>query len=142
MKFDFTSQIKQKTNEDLTEIFINSGNYSPEFVALAEKELVFRNVNPDLFKQKQQEVKQIAGKRFENERPGSPLYILICFIMAVFGGFIAIYAGYIYSQSKQKNAEGQEFYVYDAQTRQLGTIMMWVGIAVLLFFLLKISFGF
>lgn len=142
MKFDFNSQIKQKTNEELTEIFINPGNYNPEFATLAEKELVLRNVDLDLFKHKRQEVKQIAEKRFEKEKPGSPMYILICFILAVFGGFIAIYAGYIYSQSKQKNSEGKEFYVYDAQTRQLGTIMMWVGIAVLLYLLLKISFGF
>lgn len=142
MQFDFTRQIKQKTNEELTEIFINASNYNPDFVALAEQELTARNINLDLPKQQRQEFKQTLNKQFEKEKSGSPLYIFLCFVLALFGGFIAIYAGYIYSQSKQKDETGKEFYVYNAQTRQLGTIMMWLGIAVLLFVLLKFSFGF
>lgn len=141
MQFDFTRQIKQKTNEELTEIFINASNYNPDFVALAEQELTARNINLDLPKQQRQEFKQTLNKQFEKEKSGSPLYIFLCFVLALFGGFIAIYAGYIYSRSKQKDETGKEFYVYNAQTRQLGTIMMWLGIAVLLFVLLKFSFG-
>ncbi|MGN6214384.1 hypothetical protein [Parafilimonas sp.] len=141
MQFDFTRQIKQKTNEELTEIFINASNYNPDFVALAEQELTARNINLDLPKQQRQEFKQTLNKQFEKEKSGSPLYIFLCFVLALFGGFIAIYAGYIYSRSKQKDETGKEFYVYNAQTRQLGSIMMWLGIAVLLFVLLKFSFG-
>lgn len=141
MQFDFTRQIKQKTNEELTEIFINASNYNPDFVALAEQELTARNINLDLPKQQRQEFKQTLNKQFKKEKSGSPLYIFLCFVLALFGGFIAIYAGYIYSRSKQKDETGKEFYVYNAQTRQLGTIMMWLGIAVLLFVLLKFSFG-
>jgi hypothetical protein len=121
MQFDFTRQIKQKTNEELTEIFINASNYNPDFVALAEQELTARNINLDLPKQRRQEFKQTLNKQFEKEKSGSPLYIFLCFVLALFGGFIAIYAGYIYSQFKQKDETGKEFYVYNAQTRQLGT---------------------
>jgi hypothetical protein len=34
MKFDFTQQIKQKTDKELTEIFINAKDYNPEFARL------------------------------------------------------------------------------------------------------------
>lgn len=51
MQFDFTDQIKQKTDKELTEIFINAKDYNPDFVSLAEKELQARNINIDASRQ-------------------------------------------------------------------------------------------
>lgn len=141
MKFDFTEQIKQKTDKELTEIFINIKDYNPEFVRLAVEELAARNINVDSSKQIRDKNKEINKEQLQKGKDGSPFYIFLCFVLALFGGFLAIYAGYIYSQSKIKDAEGKEYYAYNEQTRQLGKIMMWLGIAVLLFFVFKYCFG-
>ena len=53
---------------------------------------------------------------------------------------MGIYAGYIYSNSKIKNSDGEELFVYDKQTRNIGKVIMLLGIGVLLFFLLKFCF--
>ncbi len=137
MKFDFTDQIKQKTDKELTEIFINAKEYNPDFVRLAQQELHARNINLDTSKQIKERVKQIDKRQLEQGKAGSPLYIFFCFVLALLGGLIAIYAGYIYSQSKTKTTDGEVFYVYNNETRQLGRIMMWVGIAIFLFLLFR-----
>jgi hypothetical protein len=36
MKLDFTQQIRQKTDQELTEVFINAKGYNPDFAKLAE----------------------------------------------------------------------------------------------------------
>ena len=137
MKFDFTDQIKQKSDEELTEIFIHAKDYNPDFVRLAEDELSNRNINLDSSKQIREEVKEFDRKQLQEGKPGSPLYIFFCFVLALLGGIIAIYAGYIYSRSKIKTKDGDEFYVYNSQTRELGKMMMWLGFGVFIFLLLK-----
>jgi hypothetical protein len=139
MKFDFTHQIKQKTDKELTEIFINPKDYNPEFVRLAEEELQLRNINIDASKQIKEKKEEISIQQLQAGKNGSPFYIFICFILVLFGGLLGIYAGYIYSQSKIMTSKG-EFYVYNEQTRQLGKIIMWFGIAVLSFFVLRYCF--
>ncbi|MEP6844722.1 MAG: hypothetical protein ABI861_01905 [Panacibacter sp.] len=59
MKFDFTNQIKQKTDEELTEIFIHAKDYNPEFVQLAEQELSARNISLDTSKQIRVETNEV-----------------------------------------------------------------------------------
>ena len=141
MKFDFTQQIKQKTDQELTEIFINAKDYNPEFVRLAEEELHSRNINLDSSNQIKETKTVISKQQLQTGKNGSPFYIFLCFILALFGGLLGIYAGYIYSQSKIKDSDGQEFYVYSEQTRQYGRIIMWLGIGVLLFLLLRFCFA-
>jgi hypothetical protein len=141
MNFDFSEQIKQKTNEELIEIFTHPKNYSPDFIALAENELVKRNVNIDNAKQERLKFEGENNQATYTEKSGSYLYIFICFLLALLGGLLGIYAGYIYSNSKIKDEHGIEYYVYDKQTRDLGKIIMWIGIAVLLFFLLRFCFS-
>lgn len=137
MKFNFAEQIKQKTDKELIDIFINAKDYNPEFVKLAEEELAARHIPVDASKQVRDKNKTVNTYQLQAGKSGSPLYLFLCFVLALFGGFIGIYAGYIYSRSKIKDNEGQEYYVYNEQTRELGTIMMWIGIAVLLFFALR-----
>jgi hypothetical protein len=137
MKFDFRDQIKQKTNDELNEIFINAKDYNPDFVRLAEQELKDRNIDIDASKQIRVQATEQATAQLKEGKEGSPLYILVCFVLAFLGGLIAIYAGYIYSQSKIKSPDGELFYVYNEQTRQLGKIMMGLGTVVFLFLLLR-----
>ncbi len=141
MKFDFTDQIKQKTDKELTDIFINARDYDPEFVRLAEEELSARNINLDASKQIKEKTLEVNKQQLQTGKSGSPLYIFLCFILALLGGVLAIYAGYIYSQSKIKDSDGNEFFAYDEQTRQFGKIIMWLGIGVFSFFVLRFCFG-
>jgi len=141
MKPDFTELIKQKTDKELTEIFINANDYNPDFVRLAEEELNSRKVNLYGAKQIKASVREVETVEFKNGKPGSPLYIFFCFILCLLGGLLGIYAGYIYSQSKTQNSAGEKFYVYDEQTRHLGKIMMWLGIGVALFLSLQRAFS-
>jgi hypothetical protein len=79
----------------------------------------------------------IDNEQLEIGKQGSPLYLFICFVLAKSGGLIAIYAGYIYSQSKTTGNNDETFYVYNKQTRELGNIMMCIGIGVFVLVLLR-----
>ena len=43
---DFEEVVKSKTNEELVDIYVNAADYQPEFLALAEAEVVKRNIPP------------------------------------------------------------------------------------------------
>ena len=137
MKFDFTEQIKQKSDEELAQIFVNAKDFNPEFVSLAEKELKSRNISIDSSLQKKDIAADTDIEQLSRGKPGSPLYILLCFVLAIFGGIIAMYAGYIYAYSKNSDGSGNHFYVYNEETRQLGRIMLWVGAAAFIFIILR-----
>jgi hypothetical protein len=68
----------------------------------------------------------------ENGEPGNRTFMTIGFISAFLGGFIGIVAGYVYSRSKRTSLSGNRYYAYDQKTRDYGTAMMWIGIAVFL----------
>lgn len=125
---EFPEQIKRKTDKELIDIYVNAHEYQPAFVELATEELGNRNISLDSYKQIREQKKQKVSKHLETGKAGSPLYIMFCFVLAIFGGILGIYAGYIYSQSKVKNIDGQECYVYDDQTRKLGKLMMLIGV--------------
>ena len=50
---------QKKTDQELTEIFINANDYNPDFLRLAEQELSIRNINLDASKQIREELKQV-----------------------------------------------------------------------------------
>ena len=136
MKFDFSDQIKQKTDKELTDIYINARDYNPDFVKLAEEELQARNINLNGSAKQKAIVDQTAIDQLKEGKDGNRFYIFICFILAIFGGLLGIYAGYVYSQSKIKTDDGESYYAYNKETRQLGKIMMWVGVAAIFILLI------
>ena len=136
MKFDFSDQIKQKTDKELTDIYINARDYNPDFVKLAEEELQARNIKLNGSAKQKAFVDQTAIDQLKEGKDGNRVYIFICFILAIFGGLLGIYAGYVYSQSKIKTDDGESYYAYNKETRQLGKIMMWVGVAAIFILLI------
>ncbi|RXK62021.1 hypothetical protein ESA94_03115 [Lacibacter luteus] len=137
MQFDFTDQIKQKTDKELTDIYINSRNYNPEFVRLAKEELLARNIVLENFAVQKQEAEQSVKEELKEGKDGNPLYIFLCFMLALLGGLLGIYAGYVYSQSKIKTDGGETYYAYNKQTRQMGKLMMLVGVLAFLFIIFR-----
>jgi hypothetical protein len=125
MEFNFKEQLKDKTDQELIDIYLNQDGFQDNFVSAAIDELELRKINIGEL-QKEKELKEIRSleKKFSG-RPGNSTWIAISFISAFLGGVIGIIAGYIYSQSKK---DGD--YVYDKQTRKYGTIMFIVGLFV------------
>ncbi|MGE9314838.1 hypothetical protein ACLOAU_24485 [Niabella sp. CJ426] len=136
MQPDFTLQIKKQTDQELTDIYNNPWNYNPTFVKLVEEELRLRNINLGAYTEVREQNEEVRKQQLQQGKKGSPLYILLSFVLALLGGLLGIYAGYIYSQSKIKDNNEEQYYVYDEQTRHWGKIIMWLGIGVFLFALL------
>lgn len=137
---EFPEQIKRKTDKELIDIYVNAHEYQPAFVELATGELEKRSVSLDGYKQVREQKKQKVSRRLETGKAGSPLYIMLCFVLALFGGILGIYAGYIYNQSKVKDVDGHEFYVYDDQTRKLGKLMMLIGVIAIVVLAIRLEY--
>ncbi len=127
----------KRLTKNLEKIFINAKDYNPDFVRLTEHELQTRNINLDTSKQLKEKVKQIDKRQLEQGKAGSPLYIFFSFVLALLGGLIAIYAGYIYSQSKIKTTEGEVSMFMMNRQDNLVEFMMWLGVAIFLFLLFR-----
>ncbi len=136
MQPDFTLQIKKQTDQELIDIYNNPADYNPEFVKLVYMELQLRNVPIEAYADVRDQNEEVRKQQLQQGKKGSPLYILLSFVLALLGGLLGIYAGYIYSQSKTKDNDGEQYYVYDEQTRHWGNIIMWMGIGIFLLTLL------
>lgn len=137
---EFPEQIKRKTDKELIDIYVNAHEYQPAFVELATGELGKRNINLDRHKQVRERKRQKVSRHLETGKAGSPLYIVLCFVLAILGGILGIYAGYIYSQSKVKDNDGRDFYVYNDSTRQLGKLMMLIGVIAIIVLAMRLEY--
>ncbi len=129
---DFKSLAKQKTNDELVEIYSKSMDYQPDFIKIIEDELTERNIPIAPLKKVRADAYEVSDKKIHAGEQGSTLYIAICFLLAILGGIISIIAGYIYAYSKRKDSKGESFYYYNEQTRKYGKWMLLVG-AIMLF---------
>ena len=130
MNVDFEDQISNKSNDELLDIFLNSDHYQPGFVELAVQELDRRKVDITSHKQQKQHDEALLLEQMEQGEPGNPIWITLGFISALLGGLIGIVAGYVYSQSKNKEIGDGNHYYYDLQTRNLGYGMLLLGVTV------------
>jgi hypothetical protein len=139
MTKDFKNQIKEKTDNQLSEIYLNAKDYQPEFIKLVELELVERKISLDSLSFIREKKDEIADETLEIGKQGSQFWIIAAFLLAIFGGLWGIVAGYQYAYSKHKNAKGIEYYFYNESTRKYGRWMLIVGCSVLgIVILLKI----
>jgi len=124
---NFESKIREKSNEELVDIFINAQDYQPQFVEIVEKELKSRNIPIASVKKIQEKASEVSDKKIELGERGNPIWVTFCFLFALMGGIYSIVGGYIYAFSKRKNSKGEAFFVYDEQTRKYGKWMLIVG---------------
>lgn len=132
---NFKSQVKQKTNDELIDIYVNSLDYQPDFVKFVKEELTERNIPIETLKKISADAYEISDKKIQEGKQGSTLYIALCFLFAILGGIISIIAGYIYAYSTRKDSKGKTFYYYNEQTRKYGKWMLLVGIIMLLLYI-------
>ncbi len=123
----FEAIIKEKTNNELSDIYIKNSGYQEEFMKLVEIELTNRNIPIDSLLKFREEQERIDDSKLELGEQGSQFWIAAGFIGAIFGGIWAIFAGYSYAYSKKKSKSGKEFFVYNESTRKYGRIMLTIG---------------
>ena len=128
---NFETQIKGKTDNQLSEIYLNPNDYQPEFIKLVELELVHRKIPLDSLTFIRDRKDEISDESLELGKQGSQGWIVAAFIMSLFGGLWGIVAGYQYAYSKHKNSKGNEFYYYNESTRKYGRWMLIIGCSVL-----------
>lgn len=131
MDFDFTHQIKARTDEELTSIYLHGKDYQQSYVDAVSREMLARNIPMDDLTSKRNEEYFNDDLQKANGRQGNPLYLFLSFFLALIGGIPAIIAGYIYRQSRQSSIDGQQrYYVYNESTRNLGLAILILGVVV------------
>ena len=123
----FESVVKQKTDRELVDIFINQQDYQENFLICIEKELECRKISLESVKKERHQVVEMNDEKLRLGEQGNPIWITLCFIMAICGGFLSIVGGYIYYFSKRKTSKGEVVYTYNQQTRKYGKWMLIIG---------------
>jgi hypothetical protein len=143
MNENFASQISEKTDKELLDIFKQPEEYQTAYIELVEKELQKRELNHGQIKIEIDRIKsenvhrnEISDELIKEGEPGDQAYITLGFISALLGGFLGIIAGYIYTNSKRTSLSGAKYHTYNKRTRDLGSAMMIIGLVVLVFSLL------
>jgi uncharacterized membrane protein len=124
----FKLQIENKSTDELLFIYRNPDDYQEAYVNLVFAELQNRNAELGNISQEVEEERRAKKEKMIAGRPGNEFYIVICFILALLGGFIGIIGGIVYSQSTQRDPYGEKHYVYDEATRKKGVLIIVIGI--------------
>jgi hypothetical protein len=140
MENNFNKLVKEKTDNELLDIYMNSKDYQVEFVNFVTEEITHRNLSIDT-------LDEIRSKKVEENdnllvlgRKGNSAYLVLIAISALLGGLIGIIGGYIYAYSTVVDSQGNKLYVYDESTRKWGRIILGVGV-VMLFLILVSKFN-
>ena len=131
MTKDFKTQIQEKSDNELADIFLNAADYQAEFVIQVEEELNARKIPVDTLKHLKEKKGEVDDKTLKLGKQGSQIWMVAAFILSVFGGFWGIVAGYQYYYSKHKSSDGNEYFVWNESTRKYGKWMLIVGGTVL-----------
>jgi hypothetical protein len=132
----FPEKIKQKSDEALIKIYLDSNQYQEEFISALINELQNRKIDLTAFTQ----TKESNEKKYiiiEKEVPGDTIFIILGYVSALAGGLLAIIMGYHYSNTKHKSNSEEKHYVYDKNTRELGTGMLIIGIIAMIYYLTR-----
>lgn len=127
---NFQKIIKEKSDSELTDIFIKNSGYQEEFMLEVQEELASRNIPIDSLIKFRGEQNKIDDTTLEQGVQGSQFWIAAAFIGSVLGGIWAIFAGYSYAYSKHK-LKGKDYFVYNESTRKYGRLMLLLGCSVL-----------
>jgi hypothetical protein len=136
---NFETIIKEKTNNELTDIYIKNSGYQEEFMRLVEIELTNRNIPIDSLQKFREEQESIDDTKLEQGEQGSQFWITAAFIGSIFGGIWGVFAGYSYAYSKH-NVKGKEYFVYNESTRKYGRIMLTIGCVIFAIALYRVLF--
>jgi hypothetical protein len=135
----FEKVIKEKSDSELTDIFIKNSGYQEGFMLEVQEELTNRNIPIDSLLKFRAEQNKIDDTKLEQGEQGSQFWITASFIGSIFGGFWAVFAGYSYAYSKHK-VNVKEYFVYNESTRKYGRIMLAIGCVIFAIALYRVLF--
>jgi len=130
MSQNFAVLAGSKTDPELREIYIYRERFDKDFFPFVKAELQKREADLELLDAQRAVHVSAEINVLERGKTGNPAYIFICMALAIFGGLLGIFAGYIYAYSTTTGIDGGKFYVYESETRRWGRIMFFTGLAV------------
>ena len=136
----FNKQIKEKSDDELAEIYINRHDYQPEFSKAVEEELNARGIALAPLEETKKNTREISDEAYKKGLPGNQTYIILNFIAPLFGFFVPIFflapffAGYRYRFKKRTDPYHVTHFYYDNQTRKYGKWLFILGCVMLVFY--------
>ncbi len=127
MTLSFSELVRTKSTDELKLILLERYKYQPEMITAVTDELSIRAIDLSELTAQREILEEKEKELLSVGKNGNPLYIFVCFAASLVGGFAGIIGGYIYAFSKTISGEGEEFYVYNNETRLYGRIIFWVG---------------
>ena len=129
--------LNQLDNNELEDIFYNQEGWTIEDIYTAKKILATRGV-----KIKKGEIQALRDESLDIIRQGKTagwLSITFYSLGIVFGLFISVFfviiglgMSYYYAYGKSTDVDGNRYFVYDEKTRQIGTVMLFGGITLVI----------
>jgi hypothetical protein len=135
MSNNFQLAINEKTNDQLSDIFINADDYQPEFTQLVALEITRRGIPIEKLRVEKENNSEKMNSSVIKGTAGSKTYIKLAYVMAFFGGYYGIVAGYVHAFSK-KMMNGTQYYHYDVTTRNEGRKIFIFGLINLVLWLI------
>lgn len=117
------------TEEELLEILAKPEDWDPYLVLHARRLAEARGA------QLEAKIETKAAEISEQMTQGiaAPMWqLMLGWAAVVFGGFLGVIIGYSLAYSKEKNLQG-EYFTYNEATRETGGIMLWCGLAMVIF---------
>jgi len=137
---DFREIIKEKSDAELTDIFIKNMGYQEAFMNQVEEELISRKIPIESLQKIRSEQDSIDVSKLEQGKQGGQVWIVLGFLASVVGGLWGIFAGYNYAYSKHR-FKGKQYYIYNESTRKYGRIMLTWAILMFVFSVYRILFS-
>ena len=126
MKNNFESQVEEKTDDELVELFLNASDYQSDFIKQVEAQIVKRNIPLNSLKSIKEQKDSLEENKIEIGKQGSQFWLVFYLMGSLFTyGILGIVGGYQYTYSKHTNTDGDEFFVYNDSTRKYGK---WISI--------------
>ena len=141
----FQKIIKEKSDAELTDIFIQNSGYQEEFMSQVQEELIARKVPMESLIKMRAEQNKIDDATLSHGVQGKQFWIATGFAVVFIGileslllsGKISFFAaiwpltlGYTYAYSKTK-LKGKEYFVYNESTKKYGQIMLLIAVIIL-----------
>lgn len=137
--------LNELDNEELEEIFEKQDEWTIENVQIAKIILAHRGLEIEETEIKEQRAERLANIRAG--KTGSKFWMTVYFLALISGLFISlilVVAGlgmsFYYAYGRSTDADGNRHYVYDENTRFLGTIMLYGGITMLIVEILMVMY--
>jgi hypothetical protein len=129
---DFSSVVKEKTDDELAKMIAQLNEWSPEMLSEVEKELSKRNMLPVDLEQRKKAAIIEEDKRLSQGKKSSVLGTVLGWLLSL--GIIGFAIGYHYAFSTTRSRyTGKSYPKYDLPSRNSGRFMMYttIGTAIL-----------